>query len=237
MWGRFLNADSIGYLNSTAINGLNLFAYCGNNPVMGYDPDGTISSKTIWEIIGTIAIVALVGTAFIINPALGVTVLTSTITGGFINGGLAALQGDDILGAMIIGGLEGAATGFSAGLGGLTLTKSFLANPFVAKAFIPISSGLAYGLGYAIDITSNNKKFSMGALISNITLGALLGELNFGVGKLLKGISNPPQPSTFEEIADYCAAFIGKTLIQSTNINLFTWSSQTIINGVFYPSI
>ena len=36
--GRFINADDISYIQPTEINGLNLFAYCGNNPVMYSDP-------------------------------------------------------------------------------------------------------------------------------------------------------------------------------------------------------
>ncbi len=39
--GRFLNADSVEYADPETLNGLNLYAYCGNNPVMGYDPTGT----------------------------------------------------------------------------------------------------------------------------------------------------------------------------------------------------
>ncbi len=39
-WCRWLNADSIGYLDPTNINGLNLFAYCYNNPVMWMDSAG-----------------------------------------------------------------------------------------------------------------------------------------------------------------------------------------------------
>ena len=38
--GRFMTIDSISYLNPNVINGLNLYAYCGNNPVMGVDPNG-----------------------------------------------------------------------------------------------------------------------------------------------------------------------------------------------------
>lgn len=39
--GRFINIDSIEYADPETINGLNLYAYCGNNPVMYIDPDGT----------------------------------------------------------------------------------------------------------------------------------------------------------------------------------------------------
>ena len=38
---RFINMDSFDYADPEQLNGLNLYAYCANNPVMGYDPDGT----------------------------------------------------------------------------------------------------------------------------------------------------------------------------------------------------
>ena len=38
--GRFISADRIEYLSPESINGLNLYAYCGNNPVMNMDPSG-----------------------------------------------------------------------------------------------------------------------------------------------------------------------------------------------------
>ena len=36
--GRFMTIDDISYLDPDSINGLNLYAYCGDNPVMSYDP-------------------------------------------------------------------------------------------------------------------------------------------------------------------------------------------------------
>ena len=39
--GRFINADDVDYLGAGGdLTSYNLFAYCGNNPVMGYDPTG-----------------------------------------------------------------------------------------------------------------------------------------------------------------------------------------------------
>ncbi len=46
MWCRWLNADSINYLNIIDINGTNLYQYCSNNPVMYVDPDGN------WALLG-----------------------------------------------------------------------------------------------------------------------------------------------------------------------------------------
>ena len=39
--GRFITIDDISYLAPDTINGLNLYAYCGNNPVMRTDSQGT----------------------------------------------------------------------------------------------------------------------------------------------------------------------------------------------------
>ena len=40
-WGRFLNAD--GYVSTgTGLPGYNMYAYCNNNPVMGYDSNGNM---------------------------------------------------------------------------------------------------------------------------------------------------------------------------------------------------
>ena len=44
--GRFISADSTEYLEPGTINGLNLYAYCGNNPVMCVDPWGTDVAET-----------------------------------------------------------------------------------------------------------------------------------------------------------------------------------------------
>ena len=40
-FGRFISPDSTSYLSPGTLNGLNLYAYCYNNPVMYVDPSGT----------------------------------------------------------------------------------------------------------------------------------------------------------------------------------------------------
>ena len=51
--GRFISPDSTKYLDPESINGLNLYAYCLNNPVMYEDPTG--HSLTLATIIATLA--------------------------------------------------------------------------------------------------------------------------------------------------------------------------------------
>ena len=49
--GRFITIDGIEYLDPKTINGLNLYAYCGNNPVMYTDPTGT-DGNSFWTDVG-----------------------------------------------------------------------------------------------------------------------------------------------------------------------------------------
>ncbi len=39
-WGRWISPDDLEYLDPESINGLNLYAYCGNDPINFYDPTG-----------------------------------------------------------------------------------------------------------------------------------------------------------------------------------------------------
>ena len=63
--GRFLCPDSIEYLDPTTLGGLNLYAYCNNNPVNYADPSGHF------------AISAIIG-----GIALAIAVVLATYTGG-----------------------------------------------------------------------------------------------------------------------------------------------------------
>lgn len=75
--GRFLNRDSVSYADPETINGLNLYAYCGNNPVMGYDPEGTWNWDAFW-LISTIVVTAVVGVVL--------TVVSSGVAGAVFAG-------------------------------------------------------------------------------------------------------------------------------------------------------
>ena len=93
--GRFLNMDDISYADPEQSHGLNLYAYCGNDPVNRIDPNGTF-----W---GMILIGALIGGLF-----NGISTLASGATLG-----QAALS-------FLSGGIMGAAMGASIAFAGLT---------------------------------------------------------------------------------------------------------------------
>ena len=91
--GRFISQDSLEYADPETVNGLNLYAYCGNNPVMGYDPTGTWDWGKFWKVLGVIAstaifVVAVVASAGAVGALAGVGAAAlglSTATVSFIS--------------------------------------------------------------------------------------------------------------------------------------------------------
>ncbi len=109
--GRFVSQDDVSYLDPEHINGLNLFAYCGNNPVMNVDPNGTVF-VTIFLIFASIALGALVG-------GLCNGIAAASTGGDFVSGFVGGL----VSGAVITVGMALAfATG---GVGGLAVAALF----------------------------------------------------------------------------------------------------------------
>lgn len=122
---RFINADDISYIEPETIGGLNLYSYCGNNPVMGVDPNGTAWWN--WVVSGLqIALgVALIATG------LGAGLGASLIVGGTI-GIVSEAFGSQIGGGIgsIVNGSGAISTGislFSFGLVGAILGSTMIA--------------------------------------------------------------------------------------------------------------
>ena len=84
--GRFLNAD--GYINANGdIVGYNMFCYCSNNPIMGYDPTGRFNWDYLREFGKNCGKVA-VATICITGAAISIGV---AVTGTVMSGGAGAI--------------------------------------------------------------------------------------------------------------------------------------------------
>ena len=97
--GRFITIDDISYIDPETINGLNLYAYCGNNPVMRVDENGT----SFWD--------WLLGAAIVV-AAIALTVVTAGLAApvsAAVGGGLLGA----IVGGAVAGAVGGAITGFA----------------------------------------------------------------------------------------------------------------------------
>ncbi len=76
--GRFISQDSIEYADYESVNGLNLYAYCGNNPVMYVDPSGMKAKwYEIWKKDWWVQAGKVVGG--IVLAAVGVAITSSTL--------------------------------------------------------------------------------------------------------------------------------------------------------------
>ncbi len=120
--GRFINADDISYIQPTDINGLNLFAYCGNNPVMYTDPTGNFI--LISFLIG-LGIAAGIGAGIGAVSYIGSEVVSWAITGEW-NWSWGMFAGS------ILGGAIGGALSYAVPL--LGITGAAFVNGFISNA-------------------------------------------------------------------------------------------------------
>lgn len=155
--GRFINADDISYLDPESLNGLNLFAYCGNNPISYVDPDGNRKLRW-WEklligltfiVLGALvtALTAGAGTGFF--AAFGAALLTSTIQvgistaisagiGALVGGITTAINGGNFWSGALDGLISGAVDGFM--WGGI-----FAGGAQIIGGLLPKTGGIKFG--------------------------------------------------------------------------------------------
>ena len=116
--GRFISRDSIEYADPEIICGLNLYAYCGNNPVMATDPTGR-AEWWEWLVAGIVIIASAVAAVFTAGTSL---VVAGAFAGIAFGGTLSIVNqlvttGDFNLNQFAIDALGGALSGALAATG------------------------------------------------------------------------------------------------------------------------
>ena len=119
--GRFLSQDDVSYLAPDNINGLNLYAYCANNPVMNVDPTGCDWDWLGWVFTGLILVGLTAATVFTFGVAAPITGIAAT---------------------MVVGATVGAYTGFGFSIATQLITTGSV-SPW--SVFVDTASGALFG--------------------------------------------------------------------------------------------
>ena len=147
---RFISQDSIEYLDPESINGLNLYAYCYNNPIMYVDPSGH-SPWWSWALSG-LQLVAGVALCFVPGmQGLGASLAIGGATGLIMN----ALEPQL---AQAIGGVGSMANGYGAISTGISLMGLGGWSILAGLGLIVIGAGtMAFGANEVVDaVTGTN---------------------------------------------------------------------------------
>ena len=183
--GRFINPDTIDYLDPESINGLNLYCYCGNNPIMYTDPSGHFA-------ISTLVFSIVIGAVLAVGTAYGDDVIENVQEDGF--------QWSDITNPIkenwkeyVIAGLKGAVTGAAFGMGAGLGISAFRAGVRIAAKtaitiFVATTVGsAASGMGiYALETKAFGlSEYNRSDLWKAGVKMGIKGGVNFGMGLLL----------------------------------------------------
>ncbi len=188
--GRFISMDDISYIDPESIHGLNLYAYCDNNPVMRTDSQGTNWWTDFWNsVAGAIAKISI-GVVLIGTLAIG-SVLTggllSVVLAGATIGAIGGAVGGGISGLVSGGGLQGFANGFLAGSITGAISGAVGASPLGLGFQMAINTGLGM-VNYAMVQGLNGQKITLGGLVVSGILGCAGGYL--GGDGWMKGVKD-----------------------------------------------
>ena len=153
---RFISPDDVEYLDSESVNGLNLYCYCKNNPIMYADPSGHFTIAAL--IISFVASVAFE----IIEDAMDGELFTDDSHNGW-----------DYLGAGIFGLF-----------GGLSPVGGTLVKQIGSQVLFSLVGGFA-DAAISGDLKENGFWNTMGSIVLSTTVSIGVGALSkWGVSKM-----------------------------------------------------
>ena len=141
---RFISADGIEYLDPETLGGLNLYAYCCNNPVMAIDPEGT--KLKWWQKLliglGGIVIIAALAVATIVTggaaAGLAGAIAVGALKGALIGAAVGAAVGAGI--GYAVGGIDGLWTGLAIGFTGGALIGAVIGGTIGGLTYSPLKA-------------------------------------------------------------------------------------------------
>ena len=151
-WRRWLNSDSIDYLEPQNITCLNLFAYCNNNPVMYVDENGNFAFFILTAVIGAIIGGLAAGITSYQHGARGWEVVgwsaLGSVCGGALGAGVGAIASKLLTGLFassittVYNGVKSLAWAYT--LGGTSGAIGFLKNNIkYNRGYFPVNDGFA----------------------------------------------------------------------------------------------
>ena len=222
---RFIQPDNIEYLDPSSINGLNLYCYCMNNPIMYYDPSGHAPE---WLKTGIVIGVSVLSVALIVmTGGAAVPILVGAAFGGVSSAAFSILgqavfnEGEINWNTVIVDACVGMVLGSigasNIGRTGLAIsnfaveTIGSITNDFVngydlsveKLLFTMIFAGSSSILGYASKSVGAQNKISLGSIknAKDALKNTVKGTLEFEKAKLyLKKVSRKVYSRAYKNI-------------------------------------
>ena len=169
--GRFISTDDISFLDPESINGLNLYAYCADNPIMYTDSTG----HAPWWSWLTSGVQLVAGIALCFVPgAQGIGI--SMIAGGVVGLIMNAVEPEV---AQLVGGVNSVANGYGAIITGINLVSlGGWASLAGLGLFIVGGFTMAFGANEVVSATTGTNYIQKWTGISDSTYGAVYSGLN-----------------------------------------------------------
>ena len=195
--GRFITIDDTSYLAPDVINGLNLYAYCGNNPVMHIDPNGRfLLALLVGAVVG--AVVGFGGTVVadykddgeVFNGSISAeSYVANTLVGAAVGGAVGVAA--PAIGSAVSAGAKAVASAVSSGA---NIISSVISSATTAGATATAGGAMVGTLSSAVLAGA----VSAGA----IGLGMMFAKDPF-VKSLERGMSKNQKGHFQREIEDY----------------------------------
>ena len=216
-WCRWLNADDTRYIDIKSVKGLNIFAYCGNNPVKYYDPSGN-SITLILLGIGLGGLISGFSSALTAPEEKK----WAAFWGGFVKGAITTLA---VGAALATGGVAGfgyaAVGGFFGGFFGSLTAQSIMSDDNLQWDTALYQGGLN-------TIMSVSMYFALNQL--GVEGGTLLAKFTNSVAPSIVGASMSSYFESFSGFPNITETLHPITLKEDSNTNSLIDFPQQIVN-------